>query len=245
MFLTPDLANAPLLSGLVSEAPGVTPFPNVAVLYAREDSIYKSLSPHVYDINRDARNYNGPFPVVAHPPCRAWGRLRTFAKPRPDEKSLGYHAVHAVRTWGGVLEHPSSSTLWAAAGLPRPGAGVDSFGGWSIEVPQKWWGHLAEKNTWLYVVGVSPRSIPDLPFTLGAASHVVSSSSKKLGGREISRQLPKHLREATPPAFALWLLDLANACRGSGFLVTPGLSAMGGTYSFPVTPGLSLMGETE
>lgn len=33
--------------------------------------------------------------------------------------------------------------------------------------------------------------------------------------------------------------------RLSGFLVTPGLCAMGGSNGAPVTPGLSLMGETE
>lgn len=185
----------------------------VAVLYARRDSIYKHLGADVFDIDRDARTYHGPLPVVAHPPCRAWGRLRHFAKPRPDEKHLALHAVHCVRSFGGVLEHPSSSTLWNAAQLPKPGAGSDEFGGWSIEVPQKWWGHLAEKNTWLYIVGVSPRGIPDIPFTLGAASHVVASSSRKKGGRQISLELPRHLREATPPAFALWLLDLAARCK--------------------------------
>jgi len=43
----------------------------VAVLFARADSIYKSLPDcDVYDIERDARTYDGPWPVVAHPPCR-------------------------------------------------------------------------------------------------------------------------------------------------------------------------------
>lgn len=188
----------------------------VAVLYARRDSIYKTLpGADVFDIDRDARSYFGPLPVVAHPPCRAWGRLRAFAKPRPDEKALALHAVHCVRSFGGVLEHPASSSLWPTVGLPRPGAGADEFGGWSIELPQKWFGHLAEKNTWLYIVGVSPRGIPDLPFTLGEASYVVASSTRKKGGREIRRELPRELREATPPAFAEWLLDLAQRCARS------------------------------
>lgn len=185
----------------------------VAVLFARSDSIYKTIPGlEVFDLARDARTYKGELPVVAHPPCRAWGRLRAFAKPRPDEKMLACFAIDTVRRVGGVLEHPASSSLWKTCGLPLPGAGFDDFGGWSIEVPQKWWGHLAEKNTWLYVCGVSPRSIPDLPFTLGAASHVVASSSMKKGGREIRRDLPRHLREATPPAFATWLVDLASRC---------------------------------
>lgn len=44
----------------------------VAVLFAREDSVYKTLPEcEVYDMARDARTYDGPWPVVAHPPCRA------------------------------------------------------------------------------------------------------------------------------------------------------------------------------
>jgi len=57
--------------------------------FARPDSIYKSLPGcDVFDLARDARTYNGSYPVIAHPPCRAWGRLRSFAKPRPDEEGI-------------------------------------------------------------------------------------------------------------------------------------------------------------
>ena len=95
----------------------------VAVLFARADSCYKALPGcDVWDAERDARRWPGGCPVVAHPPCRAWGRLRHFAKPRPDEKALALWAVEQVRKFGGVLEHPASSTLWPAAGLPAPGA---------------------------------------------------------------------------------------------------------------------------
>lgn len=232
MFPAPLLPTHSRLDGLAMERSGGHLFPNVAVLYAREDSIYKSLFPHVYDIKLDARHYNGAFPVVAHPPCRAWGRLRAFAKPRPDEKALAYHALHAVRTWGGVLEHPAASSLWPAADLPRPGStDRDEFGGWSIQVPQFWWGHRAMKSTWLYIVGVDPVAIPVMPFALGHAPCTVglwSGRDKANCRKEISLRE----REATPPDFARWLLDLADRCAvgfQSGFLVTPGLSLMGET----------------
>ena len=95
---------------------------DVAVLFARADSVYTTL-PGVeeYDMERDARTYDGPWPVVAHPPCRAWGLLRHMANPRADERNLARLAVALVREFGGVLEHPQASTLWPAQRLPAPG----------------------------------------------------------------------------------------------------------------------------
>lgn len=46
----------------------------VAVLFARADSTYKTLpGTDVWDIERNAKLWPGGAPVVAHPPCRAWG----------------------------------------------------------------------------------------------------------------------------------------------------------------------------
>jgi hypothetical protein len=150
----------------------------VAVLFARADSHYKALAGvEVYDMERDARTYDGPWPVVAHPPCRAWGRLRTFANPRPDERNLARLAVAMVREFGGVLEHPAGSTLWPAQALPRPGE-RDAFGGWTLAAPQHWWGHKAEKATWFYAVGCEPRDMPPVPLQLGDAAYVVQSRKR-------------------------------------------------------------------
>lgn len=94
----------------------------IAVLFARLDSIYKELPGcDVYDIQRDARTFRGGSAIVAHPPCRAWGRLRTFARPAEGERELAHFAVDVVRRFGGVLEHPAGSLLWKSAGLPEPG----------------------------------------------------------------------------------------------------------------------------
>lgn len=187
----------------------------VAVLFARSDSIYKAMPEcDVWDIARDARKWPGGCPVVAHPPCRAWGRLRAFAKPRDDEKALALFAVEQVRRFGGVLEHPAASTLWAAASLPRPGCGVverDVFGGWSIQVPQFWWGHRAFKSTWFYVVGCAPGSIPEIPFVLGDAPCAIGLYSGRDRGK-CRKEVSKAEREATPLALARWLVDLAAGC---------------------------------
>lgn len=81
------------------------PVMDVAVLFARRRSVYHTMAGcDVYCERRDARNYAGCLPVVAHPPCRAWSRLRAFAKPRPGERDLAFFALEQVRRCGGVLE---------------------------------------------------------------------------------------------------------------------------------------------
>lgn len=181
----------------------------VAVLFARADSVYKTLPDcDVYDMERDARTFQGGMPVVAHPPCRAWGRLRAFANPRPDEMNLGRLAVALVREFGGVLEHPSGSTLWNAQMMPAPGAGRDQWGGWTLAAPQKWWGHKAEKATWFYVVGVEPNDMPPLPMVLGEAAYVVQSRKR----HDYRPHITKAEREHTPPDLARWLVEVARRC---------------------------------
>lgn len=102
----------------------------VAVLFARSDSIYRTLPGcDVWDKARNALLWPGRMPAVAHPPCRGWGRLAHFARPEPGELALGLWAVSQVRWCGGVLEHPAWSKLWPAAGLPRPGEAPDRWGG--------------------------------------------------------------------------------------------------------------------
>jgi hypothetical protein len=92
----------------------------VAALYVETDGCYFGL-PGVepWDIGLDARRYEGPHPVVAHPPCQRWGRYWGGAPRKPHQYELGADegcfeaALAAVRKWGGVLEHPKRT--------PRPG----------------------------------------------------------------------------------------------------------------------------
>ena len=186
----------------------------VAVLFARADSIYKTLPDvDVWDEARDARKWPGGCPVVAHPPCRAWGRLSHMAKPRPDEKDLARWAVAQVRQWGGVLEHPSASKLWPEMGLPKPGT-VDQFGGWTLPIHQHWFGHKAEKSTLLYIVGCRPGDEPAMPMVLGRPLYVVASSLHRNKKATWARpEIPDAEREHTPPELARWLVDLARRCQ--------------------------------
>ena len=180
----------------------------VSVLFARDDSIYKTLpNCDVWDKQRDAMQWPGGNPVVAHPPCRAWGRLRQFAKPEPGEKEFALWAVERVRENGGVLEHPAQSTLWEAAGLPTPGQ-RDSFGGWTLPIHQHCFGHRAEKKTWLYICGCTPQEIPALPLKLGKATHCIRPTKNYPRLPSVT----KAEREHTPPQLATWLVELASKC---------------------------------
>lgn len=174
----------------------------VAVLFARADSIYKRLPGcDVFDLERDARSFCGGAPVVAHPPCRAWGQLRHFAKPVPGERELALFAVDRVRRFGGVLEHPVASQLWPECSLPSPGA-RDSFGGFTFPIDQDWFGHVAQKRTRLYVCGCEPCDLPAFPLVLEDPSRFVEDLSR--AGRE-----------RTPVVLARWLLAIARLCSPS------------------------------
>lgn len=172
----------------------------VAALFVCASSPYWGL-PGVdcYDESRDARSYRGALPVVAHPPCRGWGQLRAMSKHQPDELDLGFFAVDAVRTWGGVLEHPARSGLWDAAGLPRPGRS-DGYG-YTLAIQQSDFGHRAPKGTWLYICGADGFR-PTLPIVLGDPP----SRVEWMGRPE---------RERTPLPLALWLVSVARRCAPS------------------------------
>lgn len=176
-----------------------------AVLFARSDSVYKTLGADVWDVERDAMKWPGGVPVVAHPPCRLWGRLRKFSTAPKSEMELARWAVRQVRQFGGVLEHPAGSLLWADQGLPLPGQ-RDAFRGFTVALPQFWFGHRADKATWLYVVGCEPAELPEIALVLGDAPCVVEGTGSTGRGRTIS----KREREATPLDFAGWLLEVAR-----------------------------------
>lgn len=169
--------------------------PGVSVLFVRRRSVYKSMDLDCYDEDRDARTYEGENAVVAHPPCRGWGRLSHFSLHDPAELDLGRFAVSVVRRVGGVLEHPACSKLWQDQNLPI--RGVDRFGGWTFPISQSWFGHRAPKLTWLYVVGVAASQLPPIPFHLGVAAGRIERMSHAE-------------REATPAQLAVWLVHVAR-----------------------------------
>ena len=182
----------------------------ISALFVTKNSIYKELNIDSWDIDRDARLWPGGNPCIAHPPCRAWGQLSHFAKPRPDEKELAIWAINQIRIYGGILEHPRGSKLWPHLNLPL-GSEIDSFGGFTISICQSWFGHPCEKKTLLYICGCSPCELPEYPLSFDAVKFVISTKKTRYSRPEAS----KKYREYTPINFAKWLIDVANKCKKS------------------------------
>lgn len=174
---------------------------------------------------RDARDYTGPHPVVAHPPCARWGRYWSggpsarVRRKLSDDSGCFAAALTSVRSWGGVLEHPEASHAWAFFGLrspPRSGGWIaaDTYGGWTCCVEQGHYGHRARKATWLYAVGCELPSLTWGPATcttrLDDGYH--SAEERRRAVRTGVRQRLSALqRKLTPDGFQDVLLEIARS----------------------------------
>lgn len=181
-------------------------------LFCRADSAYKKREAwDVYDASRDATKYDGDLPVAVHPPCRAWGRLShmAFRDGTPSdqieaEKNLALFAIEKVRKNGGILEHPSGSRIWQI--LPDVGDAPDDWGGFTIEIDQYDFGHVAHKKTKLYICGMDAWSIPELP----APDHTIHLCEKGkrrsiCGNVEGTTRCTQYQREYTPERLIDWI----------------------------------------
>jgi hypothetical protein len=190
----------------------------VAALFVQPDGCYADW-PWIdsWDEERDARTYQGPLPVIAHPPCQLWGALAAVNykrwggehnKPGNDQGCFAA-ALNAVNEWGGVLEHPAKTKAFSAHGIAAPnGIGWQQLidGGWVCEVWQSAYGHRANKATWLYYNGKKP------PFELNwdrpIGTHQIGYKDTK-GNRNNKPTLSKREANATPLQFRDELLKLA------------------------------------
>jgi hypothetical protein len=194
----------------------------VAALYVDPNGVYANLPDvEVWDEARDARTYQGPHPVVAHPPCNHWCQLASVNAARYETFRVGADggcfeaALNAVRTYGGVLEHPAFSLAWEAFGLPKPGryGWTTTFDdlGYTTEIDQAAYGHPARKRTWLYVVGIVP---PHLRWELAMGEFMIGNGINSGEGTWKSK-LPKREASATPIVFRDVLLAMARTAGGS------------------------------
>lgn len=197
----------------------------IAALFVEPDGCYQGLpGVDLWDKSRDARNYSGPWPVVAHPPCNLWGKMApvNWARYGGDHNRPGNdggcfrHALNCVMRWGGVLEHPASTEAWAAHHIPRPDHGCWSSClmpdgiAWVTEVWQSAYGHKARKKTWLLYCGSEqPENLdwdqPESDFQIGYTDYTRETNKPTVSKAEAI---------ATPPRFRDMLIRLAQSCNG-------------------------------
>lgn len=195
----------------------------IAALYVDPCGVYSRLDDvELWGLpERDAREYDGPWPVVAHPPCSRWCRLAGLVEARwghkrGDDGGCFAAALEAVRTWGGVLEHPAYSDAWAAHDLHRPPTGGgwiradwhSGFDGWTCYVEQGLYGHKAKKATWLYSYG---GELPSLRWGHTPDRDVKAWVSWCANNGDRRPRVGKKAAAATPADFAKVLVGVARS----------------------------------
>lgn len=194
----------------------------IAALFVERGGPYWDL-PGVdpWDVERDARLYSGPHPVVAHPPCQLWVNLAAVNWKRYKRELPAWYpggtdggcfaaALRAVRTFGGVLEHPAGTHAFSMFGIVAPGGlgwqrtlGANEY---VCEVWQSAYGHRARKRTWLFYVGTPPAPIDSRARPGEAQIGWFDRNKPTLGKREAS---------ATPVAFRDALVNMARGARAA------------------------------
>lgn len=192
--------------------------PKVAALFVQGGGEYffdKRIDP--WDEGRDARNYSGPLPVIAHPPCQLWGSLAAVNYSRwggehnrpGNDRGCFQSALMSVTKFGGVLEHPAKTRAFSNYGLRKPsrdGWIKCESGGWVCEVWQSAYGHKANKSTWLYYFGsIKPF---DLDWSRPRGEFQIGYQDKR-GKLRNKPTLNKRESNATPPLFKEELIKLA------------------------------------
>lgn len=193
----------------------------IGLLFVQENGVYQDIdNSSFWGKDRDARRYNQPWAVVAHPPCARWGRF-WYGSPsggkryeKGDDDGCFAHALRVVQCNGGVIEHPADSYAWERFNLPKPVKGEgwsepDALGGRSIYVEQGQYGHVSRKPTWLYAMGVD-WGIP-IDTTIGEQRLRHRDGYERDRRRGIVHYQSKRQRAATPVPFRDLLIKLARS----------------------------------
>lgn len=206
----------------------------IAALFVEKDGCYYGIDGvDPWSEERDARQYAGPWPVVAHPPCQRWGRFWHGSTRKPhqykmgDDKGCFKAALNTLYRCGGVLEHPAHSHAWDKRFFdirkPDEGAGWQydaKHGLWTCYVEQGHYGHFSRKPTWLLARAASSK-LPELNWTrCEQRLHPVAlerygyekarriGMAAMIGGKDKTK-----IRERTPPEFRDILLSIARSVR--------------------------------
>jgi hypothetical protein len=130
-----------------------------------------------------------------------------------DDAGCFEAALLAVRTFGGVLEHPAASGAWKRFGLIAPpfdGAWVTAgdFIGWTCHVEQGHYGHRARKATWLYAAGVTV--LPTLLWGPSVAPDAIDGGFHTAEERRRFRKLQPGASQAERGLRRVWLDERAK-----------------------------------
>lgn len=178
---------------------------------------------HCWDETRDALTYDGPGPVIVHPPCGRWCGMAKMNERRwgakvGDDGGCFEFALKTVFRTGGVLEHPALSLAWPAFDLEKPVkdkwllALHKQFGYyWVAECWQSCYGHPCHKKTWLLYVGNSPPIDLDWRRDKSLATHQIGGGINT--GERSKPRLKDSLTHITPVSFAKALISLADHSR--------------------------------
>ena len=202
----------------------------IAALFVETDGVYFDLpGVDAWDVTRDARNYQGPWPIVAHPPCQRWGRFWHGSTRKPHQFRMGddqgcfASALASLETYGGILEHPADSHAWDERfgfSLPKPnkaGGWIEGRDGlWCCHVEQGFYGHLSRKPTWLLAKGTDR---PALKW--GHGEQRLHPVALKKHGYEKARRIgmvamvggkdKQKIRDRTPDQFRDLLIGIAES----------------------------------
>lgn len=201
----------------------------ISALFVETNGIYFN-DPRIdpWDINRDAFNYKGPHKVIAHPPCKRWGRYwgggpmlhgTERQKLLGDDDNCFAYALWCVRTFGGIIEHPEASHAWRWFGLNKPDRNggwvkADNYGGYTCCVSQGYYGHRAQKLTWLYGVNIKQLNLKWGKCPGKQLMEAVFHSKEeraRLRKTGICQRLSAKQRAATPVEFKELLINLVNS----------------------------------
>lgn len=105
----------------------------------------------LWNKQRNAYNYKGKNPIIAHPPCQQWSRLKAFAKEDKEEKNLAYFCWEQVNKNGGIFEHPAGSSFFNEVNADRTKI---------RSINLHWFGFPAQKRTYLYFHKCKPIQLP-------------------------------------------------------------------------------------
>lgn len=157
----------------------------VSILCVQKGSNYYSIPGlDLWDIERDAYQYQGNNPVIAHPPCAQWSKMRAFSKPDQRQKDLAFFCYEKVKQNGGILEHPVGSLFFKSVDLSK---------GKLYKVFQSDFGFQSQKATLLWFVNCRPLPYP-----------IFTQEARIL--KDVSR-ISANQRAKMPLGFCYWLVN--------------------------------------